>query len=640
MIQNSFFDIPAIDPIKQTLSRVFGFDSFRGPQEKIVRHVFEGEDALVLMPTGGGKSLCYQIPSLVRAGTGVIISPLISLMQDQVEFLRSLDLNAYAYNSTLTLKKKREIEQELREGKVDFLYLSPERLALSYTLDLLDSIELSLFAIDEAHCVSKWGHDFRPDYRHLSVLKKRYPSTPCLALTATADKDTRADIVSELGLKKAKVFLGSFDRKNIYYAIEEKKRLGTTQLESFLNHHEGESGIVYCLSRRKVEETALFLQNLGFNAYAYHAGLPTRERQVNQQKFLEEDNVIMVATVAFGMGIDKPDVRFVVHMNLPKNVENFYQETGRAGRDGKPAEALLLYNKQDFVTLKRMLLKGRGNKGRAQFEIQSLEGMLALAESRTCIRQVTLQTFDEDYRGPCGHCGNCLRIDKEKDTMFDATAWVRNLLTLYYKMKTPMNSFALCDMARGLVTQQARSNGFFELEEFAFAMNENEKGVLFGINQCLAYGLFKKVDLNKGTLALTKLAADVLKEKTKIYFSISPKQYGKSSPVKKTKVVEKRSKKVISKKNRRKKVMTAKNYPKTTTSSDLFSFLKEVRRSESKKRRVPAFKILHDQSLLEICDKKPRNHEEFLEVKGVGEVKAKKFAKIFIKALDEFDSSL
>jgi ATP-dependent DNA helicase RecQ len=622
---------------EQVLKNVFGFSTFRGPQKNIIEHIINGNDALVLMPTGGGKSLCYQVPGLVRSGVAIIISPLISLMQDQVQSLNELGVAAHAYNSTLTMKQKRIVEQDLLAGDVKFLYMSPERLSLDYTTRLLDKLEIALFAIDEAHCVSKWGHDFRPEYRKLSNIHKRFKDIPRIALTATADKFTRADIVKELSLKKSKVFLGSFDRPNISYGSEKKLRRGTAQLTDFLEDHRGESGIIYCLSRRKVEEFTIFLREKGYNAYAYHAGLPVKERTSSQETFIYDESVIMVATLAFGMGIDKPDVRFVVHMDLPKNIENYYQETGRAGRDGLPAKAMLFYGLQDVVTLKKMIQKGRKGTQRANFEVSSLEGMLSFAESKACLRQIILQNFDEDFRGPCGNCSSC--YDLEENTLvkyFDAREWVTTLLTLYYKIDSPLGLFELCDMARGLVTRQARENGWLEIDGFAFAIKENERGVLFGIRQCIAYGLLKQDFDNNGVLVMTNLAASFLGDKSIFYFRENPKNYAKQSQTKTSKRAS--AKRAQTRKKRVRKKKPSYMSEQGIVATGLLAHLKEVRRAESKKRKLPAYKVFHDKTLMEMAELKPRDKDDFLELSGVGEVKAKKYAKIFIDAMIEYDN--
>jgi ATP-dependent DNA helicase RecQ len=397
----------SVDPeALEILRHTFGYPDFRGDQGEIITHVIGGGNALVLMPTGGGKSLCYQIPAIVRPGAGIIVSPLIALMQDQVAALRHLGLKAAALNSTTPPFEAAEIRQDLRDGAIDLVYVAPERLVSEDMLRLLDNCDLALFAIDEAHCVSQWGHDFRPHYAELSVLAERYPNTPRIALTATADPPTRADIVDRLGLKGAKSFVGGFDRPNIHYRIVEKTDADKQILAFIRDGHAGESGIIYCLSRAKTEETANFLVNNGIKALAYHAGLDARLRAHNQARFQGEEGVVVVATIAFGMGIDKPDVRFVAHAGVPKNIEAYYQETGRAGRDGLPAEALLLYSQRDIGQQRGFIMRGGASDEQKKIEHKKLDALTRLCEATTCRRQILLAYFG-DTSGPCGNCDAC-----------------------------------------------------------------------------------------------------------------------------------------------------------------------------------------------------------------------------------------
>ncbi len=632
------------------LKKVFGYNDFRGPQADIVAHASGGGDCLVLMPTGGGKSLCYQIPGLIREGVTVVISPLISLMQDQVQTLNELGLKARAYNSSLSAKEKRQTEEELLSGELKFLYLAPERLMTSSCQRLLEEVDLKgglgLFAIDEAHCVSKWGHDFRPEYRKLAFLARVYPHVPRMALTATADKFTRADIIRELKLEKARVFMGSFDRPNLTYGLTKRVRQGSEQLIKFLEGREEECGIIYCLSRRKVEETALFLQQKGFHALPYHAGLETQVRARHQEEFLQSEGMIMVATIAFGMGIDKPNVRYVVHMDLPKNIENYYQETGRAGRDGLPADVQLFYGARDVVILKQMMRKNAKGSGRFHFESENLEGMMAFAQSTVCRRVGILQSFDEDYRGPCGQCDNCLDGSSEKDTYFSGRDWAVKLLVLYYKSQILQSPQDVCDLARGVISQKVREKKWYELENFGFLMDITEKGVMYFIRQLMAAHFFK-MDWGKGgLLQLTPLALEFLKSEQEFFVRENPahvhKKSKSTSTKKSTKKKTSKKKATASAKKATKKKVTRKASPPAPVvglsddAQELYQFLKELRRKESKKRRIPAFKVFHDQTLREMAERRPESEEELLELYGVGEAKLKKYGRTFLKEISEF----
>jgi ATP-dependent DNA helicase RecQ len=509
--------------LKTTLKNVFGFEKFRGPQERIIQHLWQGQDALVLMPTGGGKSLCYQLPSLVREGVGVVISPLISLMQDQVEKLRAQGLNAYAYNSTIGIKQKRIIEEQLKLGEVDFLYMSPEGLMSPRMFDLLDQCQISLFAIDEAHCVSLWGHDFRPEYKQLGALARRYPHIPRLALTATADNRTRLEIIKDLHLEKAKVFLGGFDRPNIFYEIEERKKDGQKQLLDFLKNFPGESGVIYCLSRNKVDETAEWLQEEGFSALPYHAGWDKKTREQNQESFLKNETLIMVATIAFGMGIDKSNIRFVAHMNMPRSLESYYQETGRAGRDGEQASALLLYNARDVVTYKKMIKKNWLPKARETVEIQSLENMYALSQSLFCRRELVLQSFNENFKGPCGHCDNCLIGEKEAQ-FYNLNEWVEKCLRIVYQKKQSLIYKELMQYLQGVIGPRAKKEKWFEEDSFGYLSKITVPGIHYFLHQLITshHLLF-----DEGLLKLTPMSAQFIKEGDDYWFRHHPTKFKK-----------------------------------------------------------------------------------------------------------------
>ncbi|MDP3535550.1 MAG: DNA helicase RecQ, partial [Halomonas sp.] len=414
----------------KVLQEVFGYDNFRGPQQAIIEHVIAGGDALVLMPTGGGKSLCYQIPALLREGTAIVVSPLIALMQDQVAALEQNGVRAAYLNSSLDYHEAVDVENRLRAGELDLLYVAPERLATARMQMLLEQTHIALFAIDEAHCVSQWGHDFRPEYRQLSHLHQRFPQVPRIALTATADVPTRGDIMEHLQLQNAALYNSGFDRPNIRYHIAENQGNAKEQLLRFIReHHNGEAGIVYCLSRRKVEETAAWLERHGLTALPYHAGLPAEQRQHHQTRFLREDGVIVVATIAFGMGIDKPDVRFVAHLNLPKSIEAYYQETGRAGRDGLPADAWMAYGLQDVITLRQMQQDSSAADRQKRIEQQKLDAMLGLCEIISCRRQSLLHYFGDHLDAPCGNCDNCLTPPET----WDATVAAQKALSCVYR---------------------------------------------------------------------------------------------------------------------------------------------------------------------------------------------------------------
>ncbi len=413
----------------EILRRIFGYPAFRGAQERIIERVIAGGDALVLMPTGGGKSLCYQIPALVRSGAGIVVSPLIALMQDQVDALRQLGVRAAFLNSSLSAEEGRAVEQGLVSGQFDLLYVAPERLLTERFLSLLDRSRVALFAIDEAHCVSQWGHDFRPEYIQLNLLHERWPQVPRIALTATADGLTRQEIVGRLGLEGAEQFVSSFNRPNIRYRVVQKEQPRRQLLAFLREEHEGDSGIVYCLSRRGVEDTADFLRGEGYQALPYHAGLPAETRRHNQAAFLRGDRIIMVATIAFGMGIDKPDVRFVAHLDLPKSVEAYYQETGRAGRDGLPANAWLAYGLGDMISLRRFIDESEADERFKRVEHHRLNAMLGYCETTACRRQVLLNYFGEEQARPCGNCDTCL----EPVESWDGTQAARKALSCIYR---------------------------------------------------------------------------------------------------------------------------------------------------------------------------------------------------------------
>ncbi|MEJ2405949.1 MAG: DNA helicase RecQ, partial [Candidatus Thiodiazotropha sp.] len=481
----------ALDQAREILRHTFGYDDFRPPQDRIISHLIDGGDALVLMPTGGGKSLCYQIPSMVRAGTGIVVSPLIALMQDQVAALRQFGVSAACLNSALPPQEANRVEQQLLAGQLDLLYVAPERLLTPRMLDLLDRSSIALFAIDEAHCVSQWGHDFRPEYIQLSQLHERFPAVPRIALTATADEPTRKEIIERLALHEAEHFIAGFDRPNIRYRIHENDGNARTRLLRFIqDEHPGEAGIVYCLSRKKVDETAAWLREQGITALPYHAGMDNRSREQHQTRFLREEGVVIVATIAFGMGIDKPDVRFVAHLNLPKSVEAYYQETGRAGRDGLPADAWMVYGLQDVITLRQMQASSEAEESHKRIERHKLDAMLALCETTDCRRQALLGYFADPLEQPCGNCDTCLQPPET----WDATVASQKALSCVHRTGQRFGVNYLVDVLLGKENERIQQFGHDRVSTYGIGdeLNASEWRTLF--RQLIARGLLS-VDL-------------------------------------------------------------------------------------------------------------------------------------------------
>ncbi len=592
------------DP-QQILQHVFGFPDFRAPQDEIISTLVDGGDVLVLMPTGGGKSLCYQIPAIAREGVGVVISPLIALMQNQVDALKQLGVSATFLNSTLAFETVHRIEQSLRQGEVDLLYLAPERLVQPATLALLRELDISLFAIDEAHCVSQWGHDFRADYLHLNILATEFPSVPRIALTATADIRTRTEIVSRLSLDDARQFIVGFDRPNIRYRIALKTNPRQQLLQFLKNEHRNDAGIIYCLSRRKTEETATWLSQQGFEALPYHAGLDSETRAKNQARFLNEESIIIVATIAFGMGIDKPDVRFVAHLDLPKTVESYYQETGRAGRDGEAANAWLVYGLQDVIKLRQMMENSEGSDEHKRAEQHRLNAMLGLCEITSCRRHALLRYFDEDSPERCGNCDTCI---DPVDT-WDGTEAAQKALSAVFRTDQRFGVNHLIDVLQGSKTEKIR--------QF-----EHDKLSTFGIGQTL--------DINQWRSVFRQLVA-------RGYLSVDLERYGALRLEQKCRPLLKGEQQIELRRDSGKKAVARQT--KTPLPEDinvgLWEALRECRRLFAEAQGVPPYVIFHDKTLREMAEQMPQNTSEFGLLTGVGERKLEKYSEAFLAVIQE-----
>ncbi|GAA4361837.1 DNA helicase RecQ [Actinomadura sp. NPDC048032] len=594
-----------------TLRRVFGYDAFRDGQREIIEHVVAGGDALVLMPTGGGKSLCYQIPALVRKGTGVVVSPLIALMQDQVDALRALGVRAGFLNSTQDFDERRVVEAQFTAGELDLLYLAPERLKLAATVELLDRGDVSLFAIDEAHCVSQWGHDFRPDYLTLSGLHERWPDIPRIALTATATEATRGEIASRLRLEQARHFVASFDRPNIQYRIEPKTDAKRQLLRLLQNEHQGDAGIVYCLSRNSVEKHAAFLTENGIEALPYHAGLDAGIRAANQARFLREDGLVMVATIAFGMGIDKPDVRFVAHLDLPKSVEGYYQETGRAGRDGLPSTAWLAYGLQDVVNLRKMIDGGEGDAAHRRRQAMHLDSMLALCETVECRRVQLLNYFGQSGE-PCGNCDTCLTPPETWDATVPAQKVLSTVVRLDRERRQKFGAGHIVDILLGKKNAKVIQFDHDSLKVFGIGTELRDTEWRGVVRQLLAQGLIA-VESNHGTLVLTDESAGVLRGERKVMMRREAER-----PVAKAAKTAKSAKAQVE--------LPAEAMP-------LFERLRAWRAATAKEQGVPAYVIFHDATLREIATALPTSLAELGRVNGVGENKLAKYGDQVLETL-------
>ena len=594
------------------LQTTFGYPAFRGHQGEIIQSIIDGHDALVLMPTGAGKSLCYQVPAIVRQGVGVVVSPLIALMQDQVDALNELGVKAAFLNSTQDYETASTVERQLRAGALDLLYVAPERLLMPRTLDLLQSLDVALFAIDEAHCVSQWGHDFRPEYIKLSVLHEQFPKVPRMALTATADPQTRAEIALRLQLNHAREFVSSFDRPNIRYTIIEKNN-GRAQLLNYLKtEHSSDAGIVYCLSRKKVEETAEFLSKNGIPALPYHAGLDINVRAANQARFLREDNLIMTATIAFGMGIDKPNVRFVAHLDLPKSIEGYYQETGRAGRDGAPANAWMAYGLQDVVQQRRMIAESEAGDDFKRVQYAKLDAMIGLCETITCRRVQLLHYFDQSSE-PCGNCDTCLHPPKA----MDGTEHVQKLLSTVYRVKQRFATGHIIDVLRGIDTERVQQFRHAELSTFGIGADVSEAEWRAVIRQTLAQNLLTVDFENYSSLQLTELARPVLKGEQKVKLRIYEK------PVK-------------AKRPTSHGTANVQDANLSDIEKAIFAALRSWRFETARAHNVPAYVIFLDATLREIAIEKPTRLSELRGLSGVGEKKLDNYGAEIIEVVADF----
>ena len=598
------------------LRDTFGYTSFRGAQQAIVERVAGGGDALVLMPTGGGKSLCYQLPALLREGVGIVVSPLIALMQDQVDALTQLGVSAAFLNSSLDADAAREIWGRLLRGELKLLYVAPERLMTEGFLNLLERLQqenkIGLFAIDEAHCVSQWGHDFRPEYRALTVLHERFPGIPRIALTATADAPTRREIIERLALEQAQQFVSSFDRPNIRYRVTLKDN-ARKQLQTFLeNEHPDDAGIVYCLSRKKVDETAAWLKEQGWDALPYHAGLDAAVRNKNQRRFLREEGIIMVATVAFGMGIDKPNVRFVAHLDLPKSMEGYYQETGRAGRDGLPANAWMAYGLGDVVSMRQMLLSGDAPEERKRVELQKLDALLGFCEATACRHQTILRYFGEEHPGDCGQCDNCLT---PVDT-WNATEAARMALSCVYRTGQRFGVAHLIDVLLGKATPKIEQFNHQQLSTFGIGKELAQQQWSSVYRQLVAAG-FISVDMEAyGGLKLTEEARPVLKGEQEVWLRRD------ADPVKRSSSKAERGSRI------REAFAGANEDP-------LWQALKAKRMELAREQGVPPYVIFHDSTLLEILNHKPQTLDAMGRISGIGQAKLAKYGDAFLQVVED-----
>lgn len=591
----------------EILKTVYGYDAFRGPQARIVEHVISGNNAFVLMPTGGGKSLCYQIPAIVRPGMGLVVSPLLALMADQVAALRQAGVRAAALNSDLAGDERRALWRDIHGGKLDLLYVAPETLLRPGVLEQLDGVTLSLIAIDEAHCLSQWGHDFRPSYRQLDAVVARFAGTPRMALTATADEPTRQEILSHLAIAEDDAFIAGFDRPNIRYAIEEKDN-PRAQLKDFLKRHQGESGIVYCLSKRKTEETAAWLRDQGYDALAYHAGMDKAGREENQTRFQRGEAVIMVATIAFGMGIDKPDVRFVVHIDLPSSIEAYYQETGRAGRDGLAADTLMLYGSEDIALRSRFIEESDAPDQRKRMERQKLDALLGLAETAGCRRRVLLSYFG-DHAEPCGNCDTCA----EPPRLFDGTIPAQKALSCIYRTGERFGQAYVVDVLLGADNERIAQFGHDRISTFGIGKEHDNRTWRAILRQLITLRLVD-VDLaGHGGLSIAPAGRDFLRDKPTLMLRAPRPPRARRERV----------------------ARGAAQSAVAESDQSLFQALRQKRMEIARAQNLPPYVIFHDRTLVELAAAKPSSRAEMADVPGVGETKLDRYGPAFLAVIEE-----